>query len=627
MSNVIRDLAVKLGLQAEGFNKGIKDAQREAKEFEKTIKPSLTLAKELGTGMTVAGGAVVAGMLAATKSAVDYGDALNDARQRTGIAVETLARYGFAAEQSGSSVAGLGTGLKFLAKNMEGATGGSKAQLEAFAELGISAAQLTAAHGDVNQIMLLTADRFAAMEDGSAKTALAMKIFGKSGADLIPMLNEGSAGLKKLGDDAEKAGLVMSKETAEACDKLNDELNLMKGSALGASVQIATALMPALQSVAEAAVSGTQTIAGFIKEHQTLTKVIFLAALAITGAGGLLLAITAVGALAGPFAIGLAAIGGAATLVAIGVGAVGAALGIGIGSLINYGLEVTGLGKVLDGFTAGLVGLVHTFDSTTDAQKSQEFTNAAVAKGWKAAKVDAGALKVETAALKVEAAALTTATETLTVKTRTYEDFVAEGIEIHKAEAEALIESTKRKKEAAEAADTLAVSQKEMAEQIRQSNAELVNQRLAAHALALEQAAAIKGPTGYLNPSAADPNYNPHDPFGLNAKNAALVNQFSNPIGNIASQPALPAALNLGGGGTSPIGPSAGGGSWWTGGSGTPQQTSGFNGITVNVNSNITVTRMTSMDDILDELRNGRGLEDMARQIYNAQRGLTSSKA
>lgn len=271
----LSELFVELKLQADNFQSGLKDAQREARAFEKSIKPSLDLAKEMGAAMAVAGTAITGSMLAMSKAAVDYGDALNDARQRTGASVESLARLGFAAEQSGSSFEGLSTGMKFLAKNMESAIAKGGDQRAAFEALGISSKQLTAANGDMNKVFMLIADRFKELPDGAEKSALAMKIFGKSTTDLIPMLNEGSTGLKKLGDDAQRAGLVISQDMASASDQLNDTLNEMKASMMGASASVAEALLPTLQSAANVARDGIQAFNGFAKEHQGLTQAAF----------------------------------------------------------------------------------------------------------------------------------------------------------------------------------------------------------------------------------------------------------------------------------------------------------------------------------------------------------------
>ena len=62
------------------------------------------------------------------------------------------------------------------------------------------------------------ADKFAVMKDGSEKTALALDLFGRAGAKLIPMLNEGSAGISELQEEARALGIVLGKEDLKAAE-------------------------------------------------------------------------------------------------------------------------------------------------------------------------------------------------------------------------------------------------------------------------------------------------------------------------------------------------------------------------------------------------------------------------
>jgi hypothetical protein len=62
---------------------------------------------------------------------------------------------------------------------------------------------------DMNTIMMSTADVFQKMPDGPEKTALALKLFGKAGVDMIPMLDQGSAGVQKLMGTVDAMGLTL----------------------------------------------------------------------------------------------------------------------------------------------------------------------------------------------------------------------------------------------------------------------------------------------------------------------------------------------------------------------------------------------------------------------------------
>lgn len=152
-------------------------------------------------------------------------DNLNDMSKKAGVSVETLSALGYAAEQSGTDMEGLEKGLAKLSKTAVAAAEGSAGAADAFKTLGISATNADGSLKATDQLLLEIADSFAAHADGIAKSALAQEIFGKSGAALIPFLNEGAAGIKKLTDEADRLGITISGETAQAADDFNDRLS------------------------------------------------------------------------------------------------------------------------------------------------------------------------------------------------------------------------------------------------------------------------------------------------------------------------------------------------------------------------------------------------------------------
>ena len=93
------------------------------------------------------------------------------------------------------------------------------------------------------------ADRFQTMPDGAEKTALAMDLFGKSGAAMIPMLNAGSAGITGLMEEARKMGLVISQETADSAGWFNENLDRLAGAASGLAMIMAAHLAPVLEQI------------------------------------------------------------------------------------------------------------------------------------------------------------------------------------------------------------------------------------------------------------------------------------------------------------------------------------------------------------------------------------------
>jgi len=89
------------------------------------------------------------------------------------------------------------------------------------------------------------------MEDANLRNELANDIFGKSYADLMPLLAEGADGIKKLKDEAVALGGVMSNEDVEAGDKLGDTMDKLNTVFSGLVNKILIKLMPAFQKIAD----------------------------------------------------------------------------------------------------------------------------------------------------------------------------------------------------------------------------------------------------------------------------------------------------------------------------------------------------------------------------------------
>ena len=325
------------------FNNGIKAAMTQAKEFEKTVRATAQAAEDVGLVMTAAGGAVVAAMTGMVKVSADYGEHLNKMSIQTGIATEDLSKLGFAAEQNEASFEALSSGLK---KMSSAADNGSKS----FKEIGVETRDTTGQLRPMNDILLDVADQFKNMEDGTRKSALAVELFGRGGIELIPTLNLGRDGLLAMGNEAERLGIVMSGDAARAADEFNDTLSQVKDAALGLANVVAEALGPSLTSVSALTRDGVVALKDFTKEHETVTQAVFGFSTVILGAGGLLLALSQVASMLPKVEAGLKLVGLAASAADLGVAGLGAAVGIGIGSFINYAIAGTKVEAALDSY-------------------------------------------------------------------------------------------------------------------------------------------------------------------------------------------------------------------------------------------------------------------------------------
>lgn len=200
----------------------------------------------LGVSLSVAGFAVM------IKSAIDAADHLNKLSQKIGISVEALSTLRFAAQLSDVSLETLQKGIKGLSQNIVEANTGVGDGAQVFEALGISVKNADGSMKSTEAVLLQVADVFANLEDGAVKTALAVKLFGKSGMDMIPFLNQGAAGINQLTTEAERLGLKLTAETARSAEAFNDNLTALKASSSALGISLARDFLPELTNITNA---------------------------------------------------------------------------------------------------------------------------------------------------------------------------------------------------------------------------------------------------------------------------------------------------------------------------------------------------------------------------------------
>ncbi len=224
----------------EALNREIEKTATGGQKLQRAFYQGARLAVGFAAGVATAMGAATAMSL----QAINAADNLNDISQRTGVAVEQLAKYKVAAESSGTSIEALGSSWNKLNKNLVDARDGEGAAADALKAMGIQATDATGKLKSADDVTKEIADRFAAFPDGPQKSALAMAVFGKAGAELIPMLNMGSEAISGF-------SLAIDTEFAQASDAFNDKLGLMRGEAQNLAIATAKTLLPALSDTAD----------------------------------------------------------------------------------------------------------------------------------------------------------------------------------------------------------------------------------------------------------------------------------------------------------------------------------------------------------------------------------------
>lgn len=222
------------------------------------------LGAAFGSIAGLAGGGLVAGTVAIIKSAADAMDQFDDLSQKIGLSTEAISRWDYSAKFADVSTEGVATAVKKLSSNMFAAQSGGDGMQAVFKALNVEIESTPGILRNTDDVMMDIADRFEEMEDGAGKTALAVKIFGKAGSDLIPLLNLGSKGLREQAEEAKRFGLIISSEAAQAAAKFNDNLLRLKEAARGFGLAIANESIPWLNKMIEQMMEGTRIAGGFI---------------------------------------------------------------------------------------------------------------------------------------------------------------------------------------------------------------------------------------------------------------------------------------------------------------------------------------------------------------------------
>lgn len=317
MASIIGQLLVELGVNTAAFKSGLDKATYEAKVFGEKLKEGFAgvkdavaeLAGEFGGLSPAISGAMrgimsavgpltgalggVGGALAAlgivgaatgvaviglAAHAAETAEKLYSLSQATGVSVETLSGLSQVAKINGIEVEQLAKGLERMGKSAFAAAEAGPKTKNAYRELGIEVRDASGHMRDQADIFEDVATKFSTMQNGAEKTALAMQIFGKSGADLIPVLNRGGEEIAQLVGHFQKLGAIMDTDTAAASEKIAEDFTLMKAAFQGVENRILVGLTPAITEFLNEVVSGLEdsqsSISVFVEGLVDVAKVI-----------------------------------------------------------------------------------------------------------------------------------------------------------------------------------------------------------------------------------------------------------------------------------------------------------------------------------------------------------------
>lgn len=188
----------------------------------------------------------ITGMASAAAEGVDQ---LSKLSRRLGTTYGELAGLKLAGDLAGVGIEEIGKAMTKADVALVNARNGSKKATAAFATLGLTAEQLAG---------MSSADRFEAiataiakLPDSSARAAAAIALFGKSGAEILPMFEGGADGIRQAREEAEKLGLALTGPQGQAVEEMNDSFTRVYYAIQGVVQQVTARLAPAVTMISK----------------------------------------------------------------------------------------------------------------------------------------------------------------------------------------------------------------------------------------------------------------------------------------------------------------------------------------------------------------------------------------
>jgi hypothetical protein len=231
----IEDFARRSQQATDKAGKGWKGVQTTVKAATATIA---AIGAAIGTGSAL--------LFRLTADAARTGDELAKMSRRTGVTVEDLSKLKFAADLSGTSIEGLETGLKRASRVLLDATRGLETGTRPLNALGISATDSQGRLREMSDFLPEVADALKGVQSQTERAALAQELFGRSGAGLLPLLQQGSEAMRQQFEQAEELGLVYDDLSARKAEEFIDAQARVRGALDSVKRAFVEEIMPVL---------------------------------------------------------------------------------------------------------------------------------------------------------------------------------------------------------------------------------------------------------------------------------------------------------------------------------------------------------------------------------------------
>lgn len=220
--------------------------------------------KKVGGALTVVGatvGVVGGAILRGANQVAEMGDRIDKMSQKIGMSRKAFQEWDYIMSQNGGNVETLQMGFKTLVTQIEGVQKGSKDSIKAFSDLGVQVKDNNGKFRSADDIFNDTVRSLQKIENPTQKMILANRLFGRSAAELRPLLNQEAQAVDDLRSKANSMGLIISDEDVANSVKFKDTMDTFTRFFQAKFATVMMKLMPEFSKALE-------DIMAFGKENQ-----------------------------------------------------------------------------------------------------------------------------------------------------------------------------------------------------------------------------------------------------------------------------------------------------------------------------------------------------------------------
>ena len=233
-----------IAIENEEANAAIEATSDKASTANETLKKGMSTIAKWSAALGAAAIGAATGLVKVAENSAATADNIDKMSQKIGISREAYQELDFICSQSGMSVDTLQAGMKTLVSVMDTTAAGTSQTATAFEELGIRVTNSDGSLRESETVMWETLSVLQSMENQTQKARYAAELFGRSGTELMPLLNGAAGSIEAMKDQAHNLGLILDDETIDAGVEMTDTMDQMKRSLSAVVTNMGGVLMP-----------------------------------------------------------------------------------------------------------------------------------------------------------------------------------------------------------------------------------------------------------------------------------------------------------------------------------------------------------------------------------------------